>query len=241
MSDFSRPRPFPSPKARSSIGSSRSPASSSAEAQERLRAQVAKLFAAHGEDGAATRLVHRLLTTGADFAYYPPEPLAKLIHYAVAELAVTAESTLLDPEHLLAARGAPAVFLLNHLSYSDANLFQILMNQAGFSDIADQLTVIAGPKVYSDPMRRFSSLCFGTIKTPQSTARSSEEAVMPVREVARLALETIEIARERQGKGDALLVFVEGTRSRTASMQRALPGGRALPGRSADAPRAGRA
>ncbi len=46
---------------------------------------------------------------------------------------------------------------------------------------------------------------------------------MSARDVARLARDTIAIARERQTRGDALLVFVEGTRSRTASMQRTLP------------------
>lgn len=165
----------------------------------------------------------QLLRTGADFAYYPKNELARLIHGAVAELAVTRESSILHPERLAALRDGPAVFLSNHLSYSDANLFVILLERAGYRDIADRLTVIAGPKVYSDPMRRFASLCFGTIKTPQSSTRSSDEAVMSPREVARLALETIEIARERQRAGDALLLFVEGTRSRTASMQRALP------------------
>ena len=46
---------------------------------------------------------------------------------------------------------------------------------------------------------------------------------MPRREVARLALETLASVAERRAKGDHLLVFVEGTRSRTATMQRVLP------------------
>ncbi len=197
-------------------------AEQSREAQETLRANLMGLCEKHGSQSVA-RLIERLLTTGASFTYYPPEPLAKLIHYAVAELAVTPDSGLLDGANLAPVRDRSAVFLSNHLSYSDANLFQILLYRAGWASIADRLTVIAGPKVYSEPMRRFSSLAFGTIKTPQSSTRSSDEAVMSAREVARRALATIEIARERQRAGDALLIFVEGTRSRTASMQRALP------------------
>jgi len=59
------------------------------------------------------------------------------------------------------------------------------------------LTVVAGPKVYSSLRRRFSSLCFSTIKTPQSSAVSSEDAVMNAREVARAARQSIDVAHER--------------------------------------------
>jgi 1-acyl-sn-glycerol-3-phosphate acyltransferase len=192
------------------------------EARERLRSELDALLEQQGPE-ALDQLVTRILTTGADFTYYPKDPLACLIHSRVADLAVTRDSGLLDVENLSALSGRPTVFLSNHLSYSDANLLAVLLERAGYADIAGRLTVIAGPKVYSDPLRRFASLCFGTIKTPQSTARSSEEAVMSAREVARLARETIEMADRRLRAGDALLLFVEGTRSRTASMQRALP------------------
>ena len=112
--------------------------------------------------------------------------------------------------------------LANHLSYSDANLVEILLFRFGGASFAERLTVAAGPKVYSSLKRRFSSLCFGTIKTPQSSAVSSEDAVMNPREVARAARQSIDIAHERLFKGDALLVFVEGTRSRTRGMQQTL-------------------
>jgi 1-acyl-sn-glycerol-3-phosphate acyltransferase len=165
-----------------------------------------------------------LMTTGKDFAYYPPDPLARKIQHAVAEFAVLEDSMLFGAEHLAEVGERPMVLLSNHLSYSDANLLEVLLRKAGCDEVADRLTVVVGPKVYSEPFRRFSSLCFGTIKTPQSSARSSEEAVMPAREVALLARATISIAVERQHLGDAVLVFVEGTRSRNATMQRALQG-----------------
>ena len=112
----------------------------------------------------------------------------------------------------------------NHLSYSDANVVEVILRSAGASCLADRLTAIAGPKVYSNVIRRFSSLCFGTIKVPQSSERSSEDAVMNPREVARAARRAIQIAQERLTLGEALLIFAEGSRSRTAQMQQFLSG-----------------
>jgi 1-acyl-sn-glycerol-3-phosphate acyltransferase len=112
----------------------------------------------------------------------------------------------------------------NHLSYSDANAIDVLLQQAGAQALCDRLTVIAGPKVYTNLTRRFSSLCFGTIKIPQSSTRSSGEAVMHPRDVARAARRSIQIAHERLGLGEALLVFPEGARSRTGGMQPLLTG-----------------
>jgi 1-acyl-sn-glycerol-3-phosphate acyltransferase len=112
----------------------------------------------------------------------------------------------------------------NHLSYSDANVVDVVLEQLTASRIADRLTVVAGPKVFSDLNRRFSSLSFGTIKTPQNSGRSTGEASMNPREVAQAARLTIQIAQERLRLGDALLVFGEGTRSRSGYMQPLLPG-----------------
>jgi 1-acyl-sn-glycerol-3-phosphate acyltransferase len=175
------------------------------------------------EPGSVVRLLEGLGTTGAEFSYYPPDPLARKIHSVVGDFMLKDENALVGAEHLAGIEKCPVVFLQNHLSYSDANALSVLLDRAGLGSFADRLTVIAGPKVYSDPMRRFSSRCFGTIKTPQSSELASEEAVMSVREVARVARETITLAAARQKAGDALLVFVEGTRSRTGGMQRALP------------------
>lgn len=173
---------------------------------------------------ALAELNQRFVATGSDWTYYPPDPLARRVHHVLADTILDRRSNVIGLEHLDAVRGSPVVLLANHLSYADANLLEILLHRAGATADADRLTVVAGPKVYSSQKRRFSSLCFGTIRTPQSTARSSEDAVMHPREVARVARQCIEIALDRVRRGEALLVFAEGTRSRSCGMQQTLAG-----------------
>ena len=174
--------------------------------------------------GAIDALSARLLTAGTDWDYYAPDPLARRIHHALAPSVMRPEPVVEGIHHLEAVHGHPLVIFANHLSYSDANVVDVLLRNAGAGCLADRLTAVAGPKVYSNVTRRFSSLCFGTIKVPQSSERSSEDAVMNPRDVARAARRAIQIAHERLSLGEALLIFGEGSRSRTAQMQPLLPG-----------------
>jgi 1-acyl-sn-glycerol-3-phosphate acyltransferase len=188
-----------------------------------IRESLGREIDGAGADAMA-RLNERLGDSGGDWTYCSHDPLARRIHHVLADSLLHRESAILGLEHAAAVAGQPVVIFANHLSYSDANLLEILLQRFGGSVLADRLTVMAGPKVYSSLKRRFSSLCFGTIKTPQSSALSSEDAVMNPREVARAARLSIESAHERLEQGDALLVFGEGTRSRSSGMQPLLPG-----------------
>lgn len=189
---------------------------------DEIREALGRDIDAAGQKALST-LVQRLATDGGDWSYYPPDPLARRIHHLLADRILQPDSGLFGREHLAAPADAQMVIFSNHLSYSDANCLEVLLHRAG-SPLADTLTAIAGPKVYSSLKRRFSSLCFGTVKTPQSSALSTEDAVMNPRDVARAARRSIEVAHERLRAGDALLVFAEGTRSRTYGLQPMLAG-----------------
>jgi 1-acyl-sn-glycerol-3-phosphate acyltransferase len=183
-----------------------------------VRASIERLVDEAGPE-ALPVLNRRLAAAGADWDYYPRDPLARRLHQVLADFVLRRDSALIGVEHVHAVANRPVAIVANHLSYADANLLDVLLCRAGGASLADRLTAMAGPKVYTDPTRRFSSLCFGTIKTPQSSGRSSEDAVMSAREVARVARRVIDLASERVLAGEALLLFPEGTRSRTHAMQ----------------------
>lgn len=190
------------------------------------RSSVERLIAERLADADPSELValrDRVANTGQTWGYHPHDPICRRLSRLMHELVLLPGSGLEPSGALDAARSQPVFFIANHLSYIDANSIDALLVRAGFADVADELTVLAGPKVFALPIRKLASLCFGTIKMPQSQSTASGEAVMPRREVARLAMETLVTVSERRAKGDHLLVFVEGTRSRTGSMQRVLP------------------
>ena len=127
--------------------------------------------------GALIALQSRL-TTDSGWNYYERDPLARNIHRVLAGRFLAPGSELRNTHHLASIAGEPVVIVANHLSYADANAIEVLLHSGGGREVANRLTAGAGPKVYSDRQRRFSSLCFGTIKVPQSADVSSAEAVM---------------------------------------------------------------
>jgi 1-acyl-sn-glycerol-3-phosphate acyltransferase len=177
------------------------------------------------DDAGADALValREQLTADDGWSYYPPSRLAARIHHLLSDRFLQPDSRVSGEAHLQTVGSGPLMIFANHLSYADANVFQLLVHRAGYEALAQRLTALAGPKIFTSRQRRFSSLCFGTIKVPQSADVSSEEAVLNPREVARAARHAIDLAAQRIAAGDALVLFGEGRRSRTAQMQRSLP------------------
>jgi len=164
-------------------------------------------------------LLERSRATGSDWSFFPADPFVRGLSRRVMNRVLGDASSIEGEPHLSGLERRRVLLVGNHLSYVDVNVFDHLCTRVGYTAFADRLTAVVGPKVYMAPIRRLASLCFGTIKTPQSSSIASGEAVMSPREVARLARQTLGLARERVEQGDHLVLFPEGSRSRSGGLQ----------------------
>jgi 1-acyl-sn-glycerol-3-phosphate acyltransferase len=109
------------------------------------------------------------------------------------------------------------VLLCNHLSYFDTSATDAILAWAGHEDLADKLVAAAGPKVYQHLFRLLAAACLNTLPVPQSTSLAHTEK-LPPRELARKAIESVESAKDLVERGYLLLMYPEGSRSRTGQL-----------------------
>ncbi len=130
---------------------------------------------------------------------------------------VVLESSLKGAQRLVAAHaGGPVLLLSNHLSYCDVQVTDLLLQDGGFTAVADQLIAVAGPKVYATLFRRLAALGLGTIKTAQSSSLAHNDTGMSPRQVANVAMRTVGLSHEHMDDGGLVVLYGEGARSRTA-------------------------
>ncbi len=134
-----------------------------------IRAALEREITMAGPD-ALLALKARLVADNG-WGYYPGDPLARRIHHLLADRFLGHGSELREAHHLAGLTEAPVIIVANHLSYADANVVEVLLQRASGAGVANRLTALAGPKVFTSRERRFSSLCFGTVKVPRERRR----------------------------------------------------------------------
>ena len=156
-----------------------------------------------------------LAAEGEEIRVYPADPLARRISRTwTCDLLVP--GTLSGIEHLQAA-GERVVLVSNHLSYVDSTAADAILAWHGHEALADRVVAVAGPKVYADLFRRLAALCLCTLPTPQSASIEGAERIGP-RELARRALHSLELAHGAVESGSLVLLYAEGSRSRTGRL-----------------------
>ena len=103
---------------------------SDAETREGLRADIVRVMDEAGPD-ALVAFNERFADAGTDWNYYPRDPLAREIHRQLAHRFLGDGSRCDGVHQVEAVAGRPVVIFANHLSYSDANLFEVLVSRAG--------------------------------------------------------------------------------------------------------------
>ena len=182
---------------------------------------VARIEAALAEttDDELRDMLRAFAEAGSDYVLYPASTAARrLSRRCMGTLLISAD--LVGVEHLRAAfESGPTLMLSNHLSYVDTQLTDLCLASSGEEDIADAIVAVAGPKVYGTAFRRMAASCLTTLKTAQSTSLLHNEAGLTPREVGRIALQTIAESGELMRQGRPILIYAEGSRTRTGQLQ----------------------
>ncbi|MEZ4240691.1 MAG: lysophospholipid acyltransferase family protein [Myxococcota bacterium] len=176
------------------------------------RAEQAVLGAAAQFGGAAVpAALQRLATAGTAGGLAPADPVLRALMRAW--MGAIASTRVHGVHHLGLVGRAPVVAVSNHLSFADTTATECALLRAGGAAraFADRMWALAGPKVWDEPLHALASSGLNLVPTAQSRhvgASSDAQAV----------LQGLVLARERVRAGDPLLVYAEGTRSRTGRL-----------------------
>ena len=189
------------------------------EAQKVAFSDAAAAALATVSDAALRQMLQEFGHAGKEYRLYPASAPARAVSRAA--MATICRGLHLDGlDHLRAAVAAgPCLLLSNHLSYVDTTITDLILHHHGATALADALVVVAGPKVYSSPFRRLAAISLNTLHTAQSSHLATNEAGLTPREVGRIALQTLGLATERMAEGQPVLLYAEGSRTRTGRLQ----------------------
>ncbi len=171
--------------------------------------------------------VEHFNNAGKTWGFYPGSTFVRIFLDKVVDLLTNTNfigKENVDSAFSLLNKGSiDKLFIIsNHISYGDANViaseFSPFMKKYDFKK---DFSVVVGPKVYNNKFKKFSSLHFNSLLIAQSRSVATEDASVKYREVANA---TRKVARDIRKKVKILLIFPEGSRSRSKKLKTFLPG-----------------
>jgi 1-acyl-sn-glycerol-3-phosphate acyltransferase len=185
-----------------------------------MRTRVEAVVAAASDED-LRRLQATFASAGEGYRLHPANPVARAVTRAF--MSFLSPGWVVDDlerlDRFLTEGPRRRVLVCNHLSYTDTQLTDSILCMAGRVAVADRLVAIAGPKVYTDPWRRMAAIALNTRKTAQSSAVATEQAALGPRELAAVAFETIRDCERLMDEGYLILLYPEGSRSRTGQLR----------------------
>jgi len=152
---------------------------------------------------------------GKEYQPYPAATVLRRISRAYVPLPCgDARAEGLD--HLEAVRGRNQIWICNHLSYVDTQVTDALTSLD--SDLADEVLVVAGPKVYTEPFRRLAAVALNTLMVAQSSQLTHNASGLSPREIAAIAINSLKQAAEWRATRGPVLLYPEGSRSRSGRL-----------------------
>lgn len=188
-------------------------------AAEKSRDRITAVLA-QVSDEALSALGRHLAECGSAPVRWDADPTARIVSRAWC-IDVVRSATVTGLSHL--EGDEPTVVVCNHRSYLDTTATDAALVWAGRPDLADRLAAVAGPKVYEDLFRRFAAACLTTLPAPQSASIEGAAKLSP-RELARQAQQAIALSHDAVREGAVVLLYPEGSRTRTGRMRPFLRG-----------------
>jgi hypothetical protein len=132
--------------------------------RELISSQLASFLEKKFDEQQIEQFSTLLAEHGQNWGFNSHQPLASEILIAILQ-ALVGPRPIHGIEHAVEAlervkKGESVVMVGNHLSYGDTNYLHAQLAMHGHP--LYPLLVMAGPKVYTDPFRRLSSMCFDT-------------------------------------------------------------------------------